>query len=115
MTRLTTTAATAIATLLIVNPFLQRTMKAGSMVINQDPITPIILTIRSRRAYAPATAISCKAHLKERHMGSKQSRRREFLKGSAALVGGLLGTAATAVGQTPASPPMIKGDKDLIA
>src|SRR5262245_50624953 len=48
-------------------------------------------------------------------MGSKRSRRREFLKGSAALVGGLLGTAATAIGQTPASPTMIKGDKDLIA
>ena len=48
-------------------------------------------------------------------MSSKRSRRREFLKGSAALVGGLLGTGATAIGQTPASPPMIKGDKDLIA
>src|SRR5262245_9510723 len=39
-------------------------------------------------------AISCKAYLKERLMGSKRSRRREFLKGSAALVGGLLGAAA---------------------
>ena len=48
-------------------------------------------------------------------MDSKRSRRREFLKGSAALVGGLLGAAAPAIGQTPASPPMIKGDKDLIA
>ena len=48
-------------------------------------------------------------------MGSKRSRRREFLKGSAVLVGSLLGTAATAISQTPASPPMIKGDKDLIA
>jgi len=48
-------------------------------------------------------------------MGSTRSARREFLKGSAALVGGLLGTAAPAIGQTPASPPMIKGDKDLIA
>ena len=48
-------------------------------------------------------------------MDSKRSARREFLKGSAALVGGLLGAAAPAIGQTPASPPMIKGDKDLIA
>src|SRR5262245_11210717 len=50
-------------------------------------------------------------------MDPKRSRRREFLKGSAALVGGLLGTAATAIGQsqTPASPTMLKGDKDLIA
>src|SRR5919109_1740843 len=52
---------------------------------------------------------------KERPMDSKRSRRREFLKGSAALVGGLLGAAAPAIGQTPASTPMIKGDKDLIA
>jgi len=48
-------------------------------------------------------------------MGSKRPARREFLKGSAALVGGLLGAAAPAIGQTPASPPMIKGDKDYIA
>ena len=48
-------------------------------------------------------------------MDSKRPARREFLKGSAALVGGLLGAAAPAIGQTPASPPMIKGDKDLIA
>src|SRR4030095_16394043 len=51
----------------------------------------------------------------ERPMGSKRSRRREFLKGSAALVGGLLGAAAPAIGQAPASPPMAKGDKDQIA
>src|SRR6187401_3137586 len=48
-------------------------------------------------------------------MDSKRSRRREFLKGSAALVGGLLGAAAPAIGQAPASPTMIKGDKDYIA
>src|SRR5216117_498283 len=48
-------------------------------------------------------------------MGSKRSGRRKFLKGSAALAGGLLGAAAPAIGQTPASPPMIKGDKDQIA
>src|SRR4029453_15936488 len=70
---------------------------------------PFVKSICSRHA------ISCKAHLKERLMGSKRSRRREFLKGSAALVGGLLGAAAPAVGQTPASPTMIKGDKDQIA
>ena len=45
-------------------------------------------------------------------MDSKRSARREFLKGSAALVGGVLGAAAPVIGQTPASPPMIKGDKD---
>src|SRR4030095_14785272 len=50
----------------------------------------------------------------ERPMGSKRSGRREFLKGSAALVGGVLGAAAPAIGQTTASPPMIKGDTDLI-
>src|SRR5262249_25573308 len=60
-------------------------------------------------------AIFYNAHSKERPMGSKRSARREFLKGSAALVGGLLGAAAPAIGQTPASPPMIKGDKDVIA
>src|SRR5215813_6922085 len=49
---------------------------------------------------------------KERPMDSKRSARREFLKGSAALVGGVLGAAAPVIGQTPASPPMIKGDKD---
>src|SRR5262249_61771231 len=77
------------------------------------PIMPIILTIRARRAYASRTRFS--AHSKERPMGSKRSARREFLKGSAALVGGLLGAAAPAIGQAPASPSMIKGDKDLIA
>src|SRR5215475_5115247 len=45
-------------------------------------------------------------------MDWKRSARREFLKGSAALVGGVLGAAAPVIGQTPASPPMIKGDKD---
>src|SRR6058998_831747 len=49
-------------------------------------------------------------------MGSKRPGRREFLKGSAALAGGLtLGAAAPAIGQIPASPPMIKGDKNQIA
>ena len=49
-------------------------------------------------------------------MGSKRPGRREFLKGSAALAGGLtLGAATPAIGQTPASPPMIKGDKNQIA
>ena len=49
-------------------------------------------------------------------MGSKRPARREFLKSGAALAGGFtLGAAAPAIGQTPASPPMIKGDKDQIA
>ena len=33
----------------------------------------------------------------------------------ASLVAATLATAAPALGQTPASPPMIKGDKDQIA
>ena len=46
-------------------------------------------------------------------MGSKRPDRREFLKGGAALAGGFtLGAAAPAIGQTPASPPMIRGDND---
>ena len=49
-------------------------------------------------------------------MGSKRPARREFLKSGAALAGGFtLGAAAPAIGQTPASPKMIKGDKDQIA
>src|SRR5919201_5463072 len=49
-------------------------------------------------------------------MGSKRPARREFLKSGAALAGGFtLGAAAPVIGQTPASPPMIKGDKDMIA
>ena len=49
-------------------------------------------------------------------MGSKRPARREFLKSGAALAGGFtLGAAAPAIGQTPASPAMIKGDKDQIA
>src|SRR3989441_9314802 len=53
---------------------------------------------------------------KERPMGSKRPGRREFLKGSAALAGGFtLGAAAPAIGQTPTSPAMIKGDKNQIA
>ena len=49
-------------------------------------------------------------------MGAKRPARREFLKSGAALAGGFtLGAAAPANGQTPpASPPMIKGDKDQI-
>ena len=49
-------------------------------------------------------------------MDSKRPARREFLKSGAALAGGLtLGAAAPAIGQTPPSHPMIKGDKDQIA
>jgi sulfane dehydrogenase subunit SoxC len=59
-------------------------------------------------------------------MGSKRPARREFLKGSAALAGGLtLGAVAPAMGQTSASgapasgaaasPAMIKGNKEMIA
>ena len=49
-------------------------------------------------------------------MDSKRPARREFLKSGAALAGGFtLGGAAPAIGQTPPSPPMIKGDKDQIA
>src|SRR5919198_355115 len=49
-------------------------------------------------------------------MGSKRPARREFLKSGAALAGGFtLGAAAPTIGQTPAAPPMIKGDKDMIA
>ena len=49
-------------------------------------------------------------------MGSKRTDRRGFLKEGAALAGGLtLGAVAPASGQTPASTPMIKGSKDLIA
>ena len=46
-------------------------------------------------------------------MGAKRPVRREFLKSGAALAGGFtLGAAAPALGQAPASPPMIKGDKE---
>src|SRR6266513_5179960 len=49
-------------------------------------------------------------------MRSKRTARRAFLKSGAALAGSFtLGAAAPAIGQTPASPPMIKGDKDQIA
>src|SRR5437762_5727008 len=49
-------------------------------------------------------------------MGSKRPARRDFLKSGAALAGGFtLGAAAPVIGQTPASPAMIKGDKDQIA
>ncbi len=51
-------------------------------------------------------------------MGSKRPDRREFLKGGAVLAGGLtLGAVAPAIGQTPspATAPMLKGTKELIA
>ena len=49
-------------------------------------------------------------------MGSKRTDRRGFLKGGAALAGGLtLGAVEPAAGQTPASGAMIKGNKELIA
>ena len=51
-------------------------------------------------------------------MGSKRPDRREFLKGGAALAGGLtLGAVAPAIAQTPspATAPMLKGTKELIA
>jgi sulfane dehydrogenase subunit SoxC len=48
-------------------------------------------------------------------MGSKRPARREILKNGAALAGGFtLGAAAPAIGQAPASPPMIRGDEDQI-
>jgi sulfane dehydrogenase subunit SoxC len=53
--------------------------------------------------------------VKEKLMGSKRPARREFLRGGAALAGGFtLGAVAPAIGQAPASPPMIKGDEDQI-
>src|SRR5437660_12371562 len=51
-------------------------------------------------------------------MGSKRRARRELLQSGAALAGGFtFGAVAPAIGQTPApaSPPMIKGEKDQIA
>ena len=49
-------------------------------------------------------------------MRSKRPDRREFLKGGAALAGGLtLGAVTPAVGQTPAPGAFIKGSKELIA
>ena len=55
-------------------------------------------------------------------MGSKRFNRRELLKSGATLAGGFtLGAAAPALGQEPAThaahkdPPMLKGDKDMIA
>ena len=48
-------------------------------------------------------------------MGSKRLNRRELLKGVPALASGLtLGAVTPAMGQTPASPPMIRGDEDQI-
>src|SRR5262245_65123965 len=49
-------------------------------------------------------------------MASTRGARRAFLKSGAALAGGFtLGAVAPALGQTHASPPMKKGDKDQIA
>src|SRR5262245_52864392 len=54
-------------------------------------------------------------------MGSKRLGRRELLKSGATLAGGFtLGAAAPALGQeathaTHSSPPMIKGDPDMVA
>ena len=46
-------------------------------------------------------------------MGEKRPARREFLKSGAALAGGFtLGVAAPALGQAPAQPPMIKGERE---
>src|SRR6185436_12740385 len=45
-------------------------------------------------------------------MREKQPARREFLRNSAALAGGVtLSAAAPALGQAPAQPPMIKGER----
>src|SRR5438046_4039605 len=66
--------------------------------------------------FRPRGAISWQPHAKERPMGSKRLDRRGFLKGGAALTGGLtLGAVAPAIGQTPASGAFIKGSKELIA
>jgi len=49
-------------------------------------------------------------------MGAKRPNRRGFLKGGAALAGGLtLGAVEPAIGQTPASGAFIKGSDELIA
>ena len=49
-------------------------------------------------------------------MGSKRPDRRGFLKGGAALAGGLtLGAVEPALGQTPGSGAFIKGSEELIA
>lgn len=49
-------------------------------------------------------------------MGSKRPDRRAFLKGGAALAGGLtVGAVTPASGQTPASGPFLKGNKEMIA
>ena len=49
-------------------------------------------------------------------MGAKRPNRRGFLKGGAALAGGLtLGAVEPAIGQTPASGTFIKGSDELIA
>jgi sulfane dehydrogenase subunit SoxC len=46
-------------------------------------------------------------------MGAKRPARREFLRTGAALAGGFtLGGAAPALGQAPARPPMIKGERE---
>jgi sulfane dehydrogenase subunit SoxC len=46
-------------------------------------------------------------------MASKRPARRDFLKNGAALAGGLtVGAVTPGLSQTPASPPMIRGDED---
>ena len=46
-------------------------------------------------------------------MGAKRPARREFLRTGAALAGGFtLGGTAPALGQAPARPPMIKGERE---
>src|SRR5436190_17407907 len=52
-------------------------------------------------------------HLQEGLMGAKRPARREFLRTGAALAGGFtLGAAQPALGQVPAQPPMIKGERE---
>ena len=49
-------------------------------------------------------------------MGSKRPDRREFLRGGAALAGGLtVGAVEPALGQTPGPTRFIRGDEDMIA
>ena len=45
-------------------------------------------------------------------MSAKRPARREFLRTGAALAGGFTLGAAPALGQVPAQPPMIKGERE---
>ncbi len=73
--------------------------------------------------YFPPRGSEVASSAKERRMGSKRADRREFLKGGAALAGGLtLGAVTPAIGQTsgeggqtPAAGKFIKGNKEQIA